>query len=271
MNIIFSLLFFLFSTTSFSSDEVPPQIKKIGEYTAVITFLPENAHGKLTIKKNQEIVYEQDGIGYHYDFGLKDGKDKFSGKNITGNKIPNLVVTNWTGGASCCLVVSIFELGKKFRKIIELEAFTMQYDLLNLDKDRNLEIEILDGSTRGVFTSTVDTAYGRVIMKFVDNEYRVAPDLMKKPRPSDKQIKKFKSEITKAFEEKDNPFLPAKFLEIMMDLSYSGHLDLALQIAEETWIQNKDGFETLTTFKKTFVESLNESEYWKAFSEGLNK
>lgn len=255
-----------------SDNEIPPKIKKIGEYTAIITSQPADAHGKLIIKKKGKTVYEQDGIDSHYYFGLDfDKKDKFSGKNITGNKMPNLVVTNWTGGASCCHLVSIFELGKEFRKIIELDAHTIIYDLIDLDKDGNLEIEIGDGAIRGVFTSTADTSYGRIIMKFIDNEYRVATDLMKKPRPNKKKIEKLKTQIKAAFKKQDNPFLPTKLLEVMMELSYSGHLDLAMEIAEKTWIQNKNAMETLETFKKIFVECLNDSKSWKEFSDSLNK
>jgi hypothetical protein len=47
-----------------------------------------------------------------------------------------------------------------------------------------------------------------------------------------------------------------------MDLSYSGHFDLALTIASEEWPENKPG---LAAFNEKFVQALRDSHYWKDF------
>jgi hypothetical protein len=44
------------------------------------------------------------------------------GRDITRNGLPDLVVSEWTGGANCCLTFHIFEIGPHFRKIAEIVA-----------------------------------------------------------------------------------------------------------------------------------------------------
>ncbi len=266
MKTILILVLFLYAHDLYAEDEVPPEIKKIEKYTAIINFLPEEGRGKLTIKKGQKIVYKEND-GYHYYFGLNSRKDKFSGKNITGNKIPNLVITNFVGGLNCCVYSHIFELGERFRKIITL--YTKKgIELVDLDLDKVMEIELEEEPIYGVFASIAGSPAGRVVLKYINNDYKLAPQLMKKPPPTEKQLKKLKNQIVKAFKKQDGPDLPYDFLKALMDLSYTGHLDMALKIADETWPPTKEG---LPEFKKTFISCLNESEYWKAFSDSLNK
>jgi hypothetical protein len=42
--------------------------------------------------------------------------------DITGRGVPNLVVSEYAGGAHCCLSFHIFEIGKEFREIAVLDA-----------------------------------------------------------------------------------------------------------------------------------------------------
>jgi hypothetical protein len=44
------------------------------------------------------------------------------GKDITGDGQPDLVISEWKGGANCCLVLHPFEIGKGFRKIATVDA-----------------------------------------------------------------------------------------------------------------------------------------------------
>src|SRR5450759_498022 len=37
------------------------------------------------------------------------------GMDITGDRQPDLVISEWTGGTNCCLVLHIFEIGPTFR------------------------------------------------------------------------------------------------------------------------------------------------------------
>ena len=86
---------------------------------------------------------------------------------------------------------------------------------------------------------------------------------MKKKAPTTKERKNIEDEIVEAFKRNDLPHPPYIFLNHMMDLSYTGHLNLALEIAKKTWPSKFPGHQK---FEKDFPKHLNDSSYWKEFS-----
>ena len=241
--------------------------KRFGVYSVTISKSYESNIAKVVIKKRGQKIFEESDIGDYYYFGNNfdervEGKDPYSGRNITGNGTPNLVISRWNGGAHCCHFLHIFELGKNFRKIITVEAYSSWVRLIDLDHDSFPEIEFSDGPIDYVFASFAGSPGGRTILKFQNNQYELATNLMKKPIPSEKQIRLLKRKITTAFKKEESPDLPYEFLNTMMDFSYSGHFDLALKIADEAWPTKKPG---LAKFKEEFAQALRSSAYWKSF------
>jgi hypothetical protein len=53
------------------------------------------------------------------------------------------------------------------------------------------------------------------------------------------QIKKYKNEMIKSFNTENSYDLPTKFLEIIMEISYTGDHDLALQLADGRGLRQK--------------------------------
>jgi len=240
--------------------------KKIGEYTIILSQDFESGLGKITIQQRLEKVFEESGIDNHYSFGndfdgLKN-KDPYSGHDLDGSGFPNLVISNWTGGAHCCHFLYIFELGKAIKEIARVDAHSSSIRLADLDHDALPEIEFWDGAIDYSFASFAGSPGGRVVLKLQNGQYEVAPQLMKMPAPSTTQIMHIKNKIKTAFKTENSSDLPYDFLSSMMDLSYSGHLDLAMKIATEVWPLKKPG---LAQFKKDFAEALNDSFYWKSF------
>jgi hypothetical protein len=80
--------------------------------------------GILTITKSGVVVHRQtNAVGAFYigpNSPETDAKNLLSlspGTDITGNGIPDLIVTEWTGGAHCCFTAHVFELGEAFARI----------------------------------------------------------------------------------------------------------------------------------------------------------
>ena len=44
------------------------------------------------------------------------------GMDITGDGQPDLVISEWLGGANCCLMLHIFEIGPTFKKLGTIDA-----------------------------------------------------------------------------------------------------------------------------------------------------
>lgn len=224
--------------------------------------------GKMIIQKGSAKVFEESEVDNHYYFGnhfapnADEPNDVFSGNDITGNGITNLVISNWTGGAHCCHFLNIFELGKKFKKLVTIEALSSSIQLIDLDHDGYPEIEFWDGSIDYQFACFAGSPGGRVVLKFKKDHYEVATHLMKKPTPTARKMKRLKQNLVRAFRDEKGPDLSYSFLEALMDLSYSGHFKLALQLADETWPSEKPGLEK---FKNEFSQALQDSRYWKEF------
>jgi hypothetical protein len=66
------------------------------------------------------------------------------GTDINGNGIPDLIVTEWTGGAHCCYTAHVFELGEAFRKIGEIPGRDGGLLFRDLDRDGIYEAVVQD-------------------------------------------------------------------------------------------------------------------------------
>lgn len=239
------------------------EVKRFGAYRVFLSQDFESGIGRILIKRGKNKVFEEADVDYHYYFGNNfDEKQRSSHsfKNITGNGIPNLVVSNWTGGVHCCHFLTIFELGKDFRKIVTVQANSSTIRLIDLDRDGYPEIEFWDGAIDYLFASFAGSPGGRVVLKFDKDHYDVALDLMKKPAPTSYEIEKIKKRVVKAFKNNDTPELPYDFLEVMMDLSYSGHFKLAMKLVDNLWPSNRPEIEQ---FKSSFSEALHRSQYFQ--------
>ncbi|MBK7890111.1 MAG: hypothetical protein IPJ84_04465 [Bdellovibrionales bacterium] len=140
-----------------------------------------------------------------------------------------------------------------------VEALSASIRLVDLDRDGYPEIEFWDGAIDEQFACFARSPGGRVVLKFRKDHYEVATHLMKRAAPTAKKLKRLKLDLARAFKE-ESPDLPYRFLKALMDLSYSGHFKLALQVADETWPVGKPGLEK---FKSEFSQALQNSQYWK--------
>jgi len=240
--------------------------KKYGPYRISLLQDFQTGLGKFIIQKGKVKVFEEAEIDNHYYFGnhfepnSDEPADIFSGRDITGNGKANLLISNWTGGAHCCHFLHIFELGKRLKKLVTVEAFSSSIRLVDLDHDGYPEIEFWDGAIDYQFACFAGSPGGRVVLKFRKDHYEVATHLMKKPTPTPKKMKRLKQDLVRAFKEEESPDLPYPFLKTLMDLSYSGHFKLALQMADETWPVEKPGLEK---FKSECSQALQSSQYWR--------
>ncbi len=242
-------------------------IKSFGEYRVVLGKSTNMMEGIFIVYRGNIKIHEEREFGSYYWFGNHfdeslNGHDPHSGKDLTGKKNPNLVISHWTGGAHCCNYLSIYELGSTFRKLATVDGGSYGFRLVDLDNDKFPEIEFWDWPIDYLFSSFAGSAQGKTILKFSDGKYKVASNLMKRPIGQFKDLEKKKADIKVAFKQDKTPDIPYLLLELMMDLSYSGHIIFALDIAEEIWPTDRPG---LAKFKLEFSRSLSSSEYWKDF------
>ena len=260
---------------------IPHQEETVAPYVARIYFDSKEKDGSdayFEILKDGKRVYVQKAKEKSEKFFIgtmyKDDPDAAMvkmGMDITGDGQPDLVISEWLGGANCCLLFHVFEIGPTFKKLgtIDAEFGDSGPHFVHPDKDSKstgLNIQIYDWTFANWNTDFADSPAPKVILRFSDNAYRVAPDLMRTPAPAANDL------ATRAAVVRDNAAsakggawpdakVSPQLWDTMLDLIYSGHADDAWKFLDAAWpskVQGKD------VFARDFRAQLAKSPYWPA-------
>ena len=239
--------------------------QRLQEYTVRIYYDDKTGKGMFEILKKGKRVYQKSDESKFYIGSLPNSEDEVSndlikmGNDITGNGIPNLVISEWTQGAHCCFNFDVFEFGQQFHFLAKIEAEDGDLShFANLDGDSDLEFVGNDWTFAYWRTSFAASPTPDVILRFRDGAYKLVEDLMRKPAPSETELDAKIQEVqtSTSWQQQDPPEI---LWGEMLDLIYSGHADLAWQFFDKAWPANmpgKDGF--LTDFRS----QLAKSPYW---------
>ena len=230
------------------------------------------------ILKNDKPVYVQKagrkGEKFFIGTMYKDDPDAATvkmGMDVTGDGQPDLVVSEWLGGANCCLVFHIFEIGSTFKKLGTIDAAFGDSGphFVHPDKDSKstgLAIQIHDWTFANWNTDFADSPAPKVMLRFSDNDYRVAPDLMRAQAPAASDVAARVAAVKSYPPSAKGGTWPKAQVSpqlwgTMLDLIYGGHEDDAWKFLDEAWppkVQGKDAF------GRDFRTQLAKSHYWPA-------
>jgi hypothetical protein len=230
------------------------------------------------IIKGNESVYKQKarGKGEKFFIGTMYADDPDAplvkmGADITGDGQPDLVVSEWTGGANCCLSFHIFEIGPTFRKIgvIDAEFGDQPPHFAHLDKNGKspgLQILISDWTFANWNTDFADSPAPKVILRYSDAIYRASPDLMRAPLPSAKDLEAKAADARSLAASARGGAWPhanvaPELWATMLNLIYSGHDAEAWKFLDAAWPPKVSGKDS---FARDFRAQLAKSPYWPA-------
>ena len=201
------------------------------------------------------------------------------GSDLTGRGQPDVVIHEYSGGAHCCSTYRIFELGDTFREVVVIEAQHGEIEFLDLDGNGIPVIKLQDWSYAYEFTGFADSYAPDVVLRYKDNQYVMAPDLMTTPVLTDGELVAKAAEIKEAYREVDQDgsvtlSSPATWSagggalwNAMLELLYTGHEDQALRLFNLAWPEWAHGKRrALRKFDKT----VGASEYWPQMAEALS-
>ncbi len=202
--------------------------------------------------------------GCRFRIGSIDEEDESNnlitiGSDITGDGRPNLVVSEWTGGAHCCFMVHLFEIGNRFRHIETInEGHGGCTHFENLDNDPALEFLMHDWTFAYWRTSFAGSPAPQVILKYKGKKYGMAHDLMRKPGIPHDELVQLANDIRATGKWEYNP-PPVKLWDRMLDLIYTGNMSQAWTLFELTW---PEGIGGKNDFLRDFKSQLTLSDYW---------
>ena len=206
-------------------------------------------------------------IGMRYNAGAKKNNLVSMGTDITGDGKPNLVISEWTGGAHCCFLFYVFEIGHKFRHIQTINAYHSDLACFkNLDNDLALEFSMSDWSFAYWRTCFANSPAPALILKYNGKSYEMAGTLMKKPGLAHTDLIKTAVAIRKLSDWKEGR-PPVKLWAKMIDLIYTGNMNQVWKLFEMSWPVDINGKED---FIKDFKTQLSSSPFWKNIQK-LNK
>jgi hypothetical protein len=191
------------------------------------------------------------------------------GMDITGDGQPDLVISEWLGGANCCLLFHIFEIGPTFKKLGTIDAAYGDSGPHFVHPDKNsksigLGVEVHDWTFANWNTDFADSPAPKVTLRYNDNAYRVSPEMMRAPMPEAGDLASHVAAVKDyAPSAKGGTWPHAKVSPqlwgTMLDLIYSGHAADAWNFLDAAWppkVQGKD------VFARDFRAQLAKSPYW---------
>jgi len=184
------------------------------------------------------------------------------GKDITGDGEPNLVVYEYTGGAHCCHIYHVFQLGENLRFIGTLNGESDEgLSFYDDNEDGIPEFWTCDSTFEYWKTGSAWSPKPWVALEYKNGQYRLSKRCMYDPHLSEKDIKvkadNARTNCFKTFEKYHEP--DTMLWETMLELIYSCRGDLAKIYIDLAWPKQLSGKKE---FIKEFIQQLAESPYY---------
>ena len=181
--------------------------------------------------------------------------------DLTGNKLPNLIIYEYSGGAHCCYTARVLELyGMNCSLIATIEGEHSEPLFKDVDGDSIPEIIVNDWTFEYFPDSFAQSPAPQVIFKWINDKYILDAKLIEIPKPSEEELRIKATQILsdEQWLEK-NP--PGELFGVALDLIYGGHEDLGWKFINIAWPSScPKNWKLLTEFKNL----LEKSPYWQA-------
>jgi hypothetical protein len=190
------------------------------------------------------------------------------GRSITGDKQPNLVVSEYTGGGHCCFTFNVFQIGDTFKLLDSVDTRNGSVsDFKDVRGDGNVELVMYDWTFEYWNACFVESSAPMVILHYQNNKYRPDLELMRKPAPTQKELLQLVNDMKPLFASKkmrddsnNNLKVPPQLWGKMLDLIYSGNMASAWKLWDLSWPAKHPN---KAEFLKEFTKQLQTSPYYK--------
>jgi len=212
------------------------------------------------------------------------------GTDIDNDGIPDIILKYYSSGAHCCHEYTLISLGNKLKFSNILYGKDTEnhekFRFMDIDGDGRYEAIGKDWTFAYWNASFAGSPAPRVILRFKEGEFHLAEDLMKKPPPSRKSLRKNAYNLRKAMIENalkmEEPTPPGMFRfefrwpwdwdsslwDELLKLIYTGNGNLAWQYCDWYWsipdeIDAKTRDKNKRDFIRAFKKQLAKSIYWE--------
>lgn len=190
-----------------------------------------------------------------------------NGTNVTGDDRPEMIVSQWTGGAHCCRLDYVFQLRPEFKLLATLDAKdTDDAHFADLDQNGRYYYLAEDWTFAYWWESFAGSPVHSVVLEFVNDSgggaFHLAIQKMAKPAPSPVEWAKALSDVRNELELNRGNMannLPNVLWQEVLDLIYTGHSNLAWKFLQQAGPGAQRGpYPDLADF----CSKLKTSPYW---------
>lgn len=201
---------------------------------------PESRIAGVEILQGGKRVYMQTGYSFAIGYPLEQDQSPDSvkidiGTDLTGEGVPDLLISEWTGGSHCCYRFHVFELGKNFRAIQSIPLFDADESaFVRRPGVKGLVLHSADYSAFAYFPqSFAGSPAGRVFLSFQQGRFRLDPALMKAMGPGKDVVQRCATLFKKSRDWKDGQ--PMGMWYYATDLVYTGNEAAAYDFLQQSW------------------------------------
>jgi len=188
-------------------------------------------------------------------------------KDITGNGIPELFVEGYSGGAHCCSHSYIVELSDPIKVLFDLDTGDNGIEFKDLNHDGIMELSTNEDVFAYWHTSFAASPMPEVVLSLQNGKYKADPKYMRKPAPTDAEIKKMADSV-ESWSGAQGPDVAWKYA---INLIYSGNVASAKKYVDLAWQSGDAGdFGAKAEFWKELDDQIKTSPYYKDLSSFFN-
>jgi hypothetical protein len=239
------LVFLLFPVLSFATEYT----QKFGDYTITLNTRDNNKSLEeevVTIKNNSDVVFT------HKDFRIylntngykEENRQNFQIEDLTGNGVKNIVIKTYSGGAHCCNITYILELGPKFKLVHKFDTADSAVVFKKVPGYKGIYAAFGDAAFSYFYGPYAASIFPEIIY-YCEND-KCIPDLkaMAKPKFTNKEFDTLVLKVKKDLETENYFNVPA--IKPAINLVYNGNADQAWKLIDLTWNDKKTSKEKFT-------------------------
>jgi len=184
-----------------------------------------------------------------------------TGRDINGDGFPDLIVSDWSGGAHCCYTTSVYSVGDEPKEILALSTGNCgPGEFEDLDGDGTLELVTCDDQFGYTYCTFADSPFPRVVYAYDRARGAYTP-------ATPRYAAHFRNELATSLEQaqtwmaaaggKDPGLDKCRLLRPALGLMYSGRFDDGLVLIRGLYRgADRDAFE------RDLVARVRQSPLW---------